>query len=307
MHPLPTVTVGIPAHNEEQNIASMISSVLKQNGNFKLKRILVVCDGCNDGTAEIVKKMARSHSVIKLLNDGKRLGKAQRLNQMYSKNTSDFLGTFDADIALERTCELDHLVKEMTKHPETMVVAGNLKPVAADTIVGKMSVISFLSFQDAILRLNGGNNYYSLVGCASLVRGSFARTFSYPKEVVSDMNYLYTLATMKHPLGVRLARDTRFLFRTVNTLHDWRVLAVRSVAEDKNNLVSYFGPEVLNEYHMPLWLSVSSLVKWLFKSPLYTSGSILMNIFIRLFPLTALKPKHGIWEDARSSKAAITT
>src|SRR3990170_5283265 len=41
-----TVTVGIPAHNEEQNIKQLLTSIVSQKGNFVLEKILVTTDGC---------------------------------------------------------------------------------------------------------------------------------------------------------------------------------------------------------------------------------------------------------------------
>jgi len=299
---MPTVTIGIPAHNEEQNIQQLLKTLVNQKGDFTLEKILVICDGCTDSTEKKVKEFSKKFPLVKVLNDHQRLGKASRLNQMYEKNTSDFLCTFDGDILMDRDCEVDLMVKEILKSPRTNVVAARLIPLPAQGLVEHFSVVSFLSFEDAILRLNNGNNYYSLIGCASLLRGSFAKKVKYPTDVISDMNYLYTLAIKNNPEGVRLARDSRIIFRTVSTLHDWRVLGQRAVKEDKQNLTKFFGKQVLVEYNMPKSISVTSQLKWFLKSPVYMTGSILLNIFIRLFPLQKSAPKNGIWEDARSSK-----
>jgi hypothetical protein len=224
---------------------------------------------------------------------------------MYKLNKSQFIATLDADIVLERPIELALMLEEMLKHPQANVVAARIVPVKTDTFFGKIAEVSYKSFEDAVFRLNEGNNYYCLVGCSSLLRGSFAKSIQYPTQVVSDMNYLYTLATKNNPLGVQLAKGTRMLFRTVTTFRDWRVLAIRSVKEDKQNLVSFFGEDILKTYKMPLWISLTSQLKWWFKSPIYMTGSMAMNVFIRLFPLKTNQPKNGVWEDTRSSKGSI--
>lgn len=44
-----SVSVGIPAYNEEQNIASLIFGILKQKvNNITLKEIIVISDGSTD-------------------------------------------------------------------------------------------------------------------------------------------------------------------------------------------------------------------------------------------------------------------
>src|SRR3990167_2835632 len=100
----PTVTIGIQAYNEEANIGNMLKSVLKQREeSFVLERILIVLDGCTDNTFRIVKAIAKKDRRIKVMHDGKRTGKATRLNQILTKNNSDFVFFIDADIVLERS------------------------------------------------------------------------------------------------------------------------------------------------------------------------------------------------------------
>lgn len=298
---LPTVTVGIPAHNEAANIKFLIESLVKQKGFFTLEKIIVVCDGCTDNTAEVVQKLSRKYKVIELHMDDKRKGKALRLNEIHAANTSDFVCTFDGDVVLKNTYDIQEMLNVFARSTHTRVVGGRLIPVSQHNVWGKMSVVSYKSFENAVRRLNGGNNYYALVGAASMLRGSFARKMRYPKDIISDMNYLYTVATAEHPDAVRFAWNAEFLISTVTTFHDWRLLGVRSTQEDKHNLVEHFGKEVLQDYHMPIHLYATSLLLWFWKSPLHTFGAIVMNIFIRVFPLHE-EISHGIWETTDSSK-----
>ena len=46
-----TVTIGIPAYNEEANVRNLLVSLLAQKEtNFKLQEIIVVSDGSTDKT-----------------------------------------------------------------------------------------------------------------------------------------------------------------------------------------------------------------------------------------------------------------
>ncbi len=93
--------------------------------------------------------------------------------------------------------------------------------------------------------------------------------------------------------------------RTVSTFHDWRVLGVRSTMSDKASISSYFGSEVLREYKMPKKILIQSMAKFFIKSPILTAGSVLMNIYIRIFPYKRSVPENGIWELTLSSKIGI--
>ena len=67
-----TVTIGIPAHNEAENISYLLRSILRQKQrNYKLEKIIVVCDGCTDNTEDKVKQFAKKHKIVELIFDHK--------------------------------------------------------------------------------------------------------------------------------------------------------------------------------------------------------------------------------------------
>ena len=76
------VTIGIPAYNEEANIAFLLEDILKQRQEtFQLKKILVISDGSADATADIARRYESSGVCVK--DDGERKGKAMRLNEIF--------------------------------------------------------------------------------------------------------------------------------------------------------------------------------------------------------------------------------
>lgn len=301
-----TLSIGIPAHNEELNISNLLQSIIKQKRiSYVMNDIYVVCDGCTDNTSLIVKKFSQKYKYIKLIEDKRRVGKSERLNTIYKLNKSDFVLTLDADIVLDTDMEIELMLEEMKNDKNVNVVGGRYIPIKQTSLMGCFSNISYLSFEDAFMKLNSGNNYYALMGCASLIRKNFSKTFTYPKGTISDQNYLYAMATKNNKNGVRIAKSTRILFKTVSTFKDWRILGVRSVYADKQNIVSLIGKDVLDLYTMPKYLLINSLMKWFFKSPFYTLGAIFMNMYIRKFPYKKVMPKNGMWTLTSSSKRLI--
>lgn len=302
-----TLTIGIPAHNEGGNIGLLLDSILHQkHTSYSLRKIIVACDGCTDNTASVVRSYSnRFKNKIMVINDGNRLGKAIRLNQIYKKADTDLLLTLDADVVMATDMEVEKMVQKMNRSRKTIVVGARFIPVPQKSNWGKISIISYKSFEDAALKLRNGNNFYTLVGAASLIRKSLYKSFQFPKGVVSDQNYLYVMATQNGKDGYRLAKNTRVWMRTVSTFHDWRVLGVRSTMSDKASISSYFGSEVLREYKMPKKILIQSMAKFFIKSPILTAGSVLMNIYIRIFPYKRSVPENGIWELTLSSKIGI--
>ncbi len=306
MTTLPHLTIGIPAYNEARNIAFLLDSILKQQSKrYFLNRIIVYSDGSTDDTNKIVAQYKEQYPVIELIQSHNRYGKAHALNTIYTLTSTELLLTLDADTVLKKDNEIDLMVEKMYEEQGTYLVGGRYTPVPQHTFMGKCSVNSYLSFEAAMLELNDGQNIYTLVGAASLIRKKLYKSFNFPSGTVSDQNYLY----MKNKeLGgiYKLAKKTEFYIRTVSTFEDWRLLGARSVFEDKENIFYYFGDAAREEYYMPRSLYFKSLIKFFIKSPIYTTGSVLMNIFIRVFPYKRDVVNNGLWELTSSSKEAIT-
>ena len=109
------ITVGIPAYNEENNIAGII---------IKLKNIadtIIVCnDGSSDSTSEIAKKLGAI-----VIDHPKNLGYGAGINSILKKSReldSDILVTFDADG--------QHRIEDINKVTEP------IKQNIADIVIG---------------------------------------------------------------------------------------------------------------------------------------------------------------------------
>ena len=84
------VSIGIPAYNEEKNIAAIIIKLRK------IVDVVIVCnDGSNDSTAEIAENLGAI-----VINHEKNLGYGSAIKSIFKKSKeigSDILVTFDAD------------------------------------------------------------------------------------------------------------------------------------------------------------------------------------------------------------------
>ncbi len=303
-----TVTIGIPAYNEEANIKNMLESVLKQKEeSFILERILVVLDGCTDNTLKIVISIAKKDKRIKIINDGKRTGKATRLNKILEMNKSDFIFFIDADIALERNIELEEMILEFINNKKVNVVAGYQIPTHANSFMEKISNSAFKLWYDTTTSVNEGNHIYNLHGSISGMRNSFARSLTFPSALTCDQGYLYMKSISNDREGFKLAKNTRFIFRTASTIKDSRLQGTRSIFKDKEQMRKYFGKEVMaKEYAIPFRNKIISLMKFLIKDPMYTILAISLGIFIRKFSLKDDLNKKGVWKVASSSKKGIS-
>ena len=109
------ITIGIPAYNEEKNIASIIT---------KLKKITDSIIVCDDGSSDMTSEIAKNLGAI-VISHKKNMGYGVAINSIFQKSremNSDLLVTFDADG--------QHRVEDIEK------VVGPIKNNDADLVIG---------------------------------------------------------------------------------------------------------------------------------------------------------------------------
>jgi len=109
------ITIGIPAYNEEKNIASIIT---------KLKKITDSIIVCDDGSSDMTSEIAKNLGAI-VISHKKNMGYGVAINSIFQKSRemkSDLLVTFDADG--------QHRVEDIEK------VVGPIKNNDADLVIG---------------------------------------------------------------------------------------------------------------------------------------------------------------------------
>lgn len=95
---LPTVTVIIPAHNEERWIARKIDNILQLQYPRRLMQILVASDGCNDNTVTIAQKYADQG--VEVDHASHRTGKMATLNRVVPAARGQIIVVTDANALL---------------------------------------------------------------------------------------------------------------------------------------------------------------------------------------------------------------
>lgn len=114
-----SVTVIIPAHNEQRYIEACVQSVIKAEFNGD-KEIIVVDDGSSDATAEIVSRIP----AVTLIRQA-HTGKAATLNMAIARATGQLVAIIDGDTEIE-----PNALMEMQKDLEQEKTAATTCPIA---------------------------------------------------------------------------------------------------------------------------------------------------------------------------------
>jgi len=161
-----TVTVLIPAHNEEASLPFTLASLIEQS--HRPERIIVVADNCTDSTVSV----ARAAGVEVFESVGNKNKKAGALNQMIARflpeqGENDLVMVMDADTTLDDGF-LEGVVKRMTDDRALMAVGGLFYGEEGSGLLGQFQRNEYIRYARELRRRRG--RVFVLTGTASVFR-----------------------------------------------------------------------------------------------------------------------------------------
>ena len=146
----PSCTILIPAHNEGKVIGTTIESMLRLEYPKDKLQIIVINDGSNDDTKDIINRYASDDARVQLFDipkgeGGK--GKSRTLNLGIKQAKGDVIAIFDADNTPDKD-SLRYLVAQLLDHKELGAVIGKFRTVNKNAnLLTRFINIETLSFQ----------------------------------------------------------------------------------------------------------------------------------------------------------------
>lgn len=123
---LPTVTIVIPAHNEEDAIAAKIENSLSLNYPSEKLEVIVGSDGSDDRTNEIAASLAGPGVILAAYPE--RRGKPSVINDTVARATGDIIILSDATTMIDSDA-VRHIVRHFSD-PDVAAVNGELRFVS---------------------------------------------------------------------------------------------------------------------------------------------------------------------------------
>lgn len=161
-----SVSLILPAHNEEESICQAIESVLETN--YPKKEIIVVDDGSTDRTYEFALPYAKQGK-IKLFKKESSGSKAGALNYGIAFATGDIIIVVDSDSLIERQSVIES-VKQFS-NPSVVAVSGNVKILSGDG--GVINLLTRLQSYEYLLSFEIGRRFQSLTNTLIVSPGAF--------------------------------------------------------------------------------------------------------------------------------------
>ena len=296
-----TISIGIPAYNEEANIRNLIDSILSQVVSLgELKEIIIVSDGSTDKTVMLASYFSDGRIVV--VENKERAGKMVRQNQIFNRAVGDVLIMFDADVIPVGTAFIDTLVAPFLANP-------NLGLLAADTISAKPnsffeSVIaqSHLFKTELYRKINNGDTIYLCHGRCRLFSRALYKELVWPNKYSEDaFSYLYC---KQKGFGFAYVDDAKVVFRSPGNLNDHLRQSQRFVS-GLSNYQEYFEKNVVTSaYQIPKGVFIKTFLKFLMRHPIEMTYYCLLMIYIHSIAKKG-QFEPALWEISESSKKVV--
>ena len=274
-----SLTIGIPAFNEEANIYRLLQSLFSQNqANFKLDKIILVSDGSTDLTVNGAKKIKNKKLII--LENKKRLGLNSTQNRIISQSSSDILIIFNADILIKNKMTINRLISHFYRQNKIGIVGARTEIIQPNNFVGKILANSHNFKQSAYKKYNKRDNVYLCHGAGRAFSKEFYKKLKWPENCPEDA-YSY-FSCIKSGFKFHYASDAKVYFLPSTNLSDYIKQSTRFFS-GKKAIEKFFNTKVIkNRYRLPFFLTLSILIIYFKKNPVLTLTYILVIPFVQI-------------------------
>lgn len=292
-----TVTIGIPAYNEGNNIRYLIEDILSQiSDQFQISKIIVSSDGSTDNTVSSIE--ALNLPIVTVFDNKDRQGQSARQNQIIKQCQSDILVLLNADILIKDKRFIEKLIAP--------IVSGDAD-LTSSSMLSVLPKTSFESIMNVAVKTknmvyegyNHGNNVYTCHGAARAFSKKLYSVFTFKNSIGEDA-YSYFFAKT-NGFKYAYAKDTCAYIRYADNLKDHTKQSLRffdSIEKSKEE----FGKHIVNkEYEIPYVYYFQPLIKSLVSNPFEIIAYIFIYIFLRVESLFK-KENKNMWSVATSSK-----
>ena len=238
----PTLTIGIPAYNEEANIGKLLRCLLAQKQEtYHLRKIIVVSDGSTDNTGEVVR--AVKSEKVRLITDRVRRGQQAAQNSILRTTLSDIVVFIEADTLPECDDTIQQLIDPLIADNHLGMSVGQCIARKPSVLQGRVIYANHIWKSSIISEWRNGINIYSVRGQAmKALSKHFYENLVWPNNVPED-TFVY-LKAKESNLGIVRTEKAKAYFNLPSTLGD-KVRRNAKYYAGKNSLRRYFSEILL--------------------------------------------------------------
>jgi glycosyltransferase involved in cell wall biosynthesis len=170
------LSIVMPCYNEKATINKIIDEVIDVDLGTTEKEILIVDDGSQDGTRDILETLAKQNKAIKLIFQETNQGKGAALKKGMLESTGDVVIIQDADLEYDPK-EYKRLLYPIERGQADVVYGSRFIGGEPHRIIYYRNQVAnkFLTF---LSNLFTGLNLTDMETCYKMIRGDLARTLA---------------------------------------------------------------------------------------------------------------------------------
>lgn len=296
-----SITIGIPAYNEEANIAALLNNILNQKlRNFVLEKIIVISDASDDGTVAIAKTI--SDSRLSVIVGRKRCGQAYRQNQIFALASTDIVVLLNADVLPSSNHFLQELCRPILLNARIGLVGARVVPLSqGGSFIGRVLDWHHTWKNSLFEKINNGDNVYLCHGRARAFDRKLYERLRWP-NMVSEDAYSY-IQTKTRNLGFVFAPKAMVWYTSPQTMADHIRQSARFFLSRTCKTSDSTTPKHCNWYHIPRYLLLRSALLAVIAHPLFavTYGCMMAGT-MGLCLLSANRKQNPLWSTSVSTK-----
>ncbi len=292
-----TVTIGIPAFNEEANIQALLNDIFdQQTHDFIIEKIIINSDGSMDKTVEICKSIKDERIVV--FDNKERKGLASGQDKIMKNTDSDILVLLNADTRIKDSFFIEKLITPIILENADMT-APSVAEATPTSFFEKILFVSTKIKNAAFETFNEGNNVYTCRGVARAFSKKLYTTINFSTSIGEDaFSYFYCIS---NKFRYQFVNNTKIIFKLPGNLNDHSKQSLRFF-QSQELLKKEFGEKfVTKSYQLPKSILIKSVTQNFIKNPLLTSLYIVTLFYLKLKSLFIINPKDK-WDTVGSSK-----
>lgn len=292
-HPQPIeCAIGVMAYNEEANIARVLERLTQQKTNkARIIEIIVVASGCTDHTVELARQFESPASLVRVIEQPERQGKANAINLFLDETKADLIVLVNGD-TIPQEDAIEKLV-EPFQDPKVGMTGGRAIPLNSSTSFTGFTVNLLWDLHDRVSRRT------PKLGEIVAWRRNIGLL---PQETAVDELSVEFLATVS---GYKLVYQPQSVVfnRGPETLGDFLTQRRRIHAGHLESLQLYgYRAATINNVAVirALLESISWNPKWL----LWAAGTVCLEITGRMLGRYDYyrRKRHTVWQAVTSTK-----
>ncbi len=183
----PTISIIVPAHNEEKYIKKSLESVANLDYPKEKIEVIVVDNGSTDKTFEEARRFKKKfHTKLKKIKLFKlsRPGKSEALNIGIKYASGDIVGILDADTIVRKDC-----LKKMLpyfKNKKVGAVTNYIKPINSKGFLPSLQALEYIfsSFSKKLISILDA--LYIIPGTLSLIRKDLIKKIGFSNDTLTE-------------------------------------------------------------------------------------------------------------------------